>query len=137
MFKNKEKSKSSSFAAESISIISAGMKVNGDIESEHDMRIDGNIKGHVYCKAKVVLGPSGEIEGDLHAVNADIFGTVNGNVATKELLCLKSKCFINGNISVGRLDIEPEAEFNGQCTMMHTHASENPKMIGALSLQEN
>jgi cytoskeletal protein CcmA (bactofilin family) len=136
MFKNKEKSRSS-FAAESISIISAGVKITGDIEAEHDMRIDGNITGNVYCKGKVVLGPTCEITGDLQAANADVFGTVNGNVLTKELLCLKSKCFINGNISVGRLDIEPEAEFNGTCTMLHDHASEKAKMDKALQLQEN
>lgn len=136
MFRNKERS-GSSFAAESVSIISAGVKITGDIEAEHDMRIDGSIVGNVYCKGKVVLGAMSEIVGDLQAANADVFGTVNGNVFTKELLCLKSKCFINGNISVGRLDIEPEAEFNGQCTMLHDQPAEKVKMDKAFQLQEN
>jgi cytoskeletal protein CcmA (bactofilin family) len=118
MFKFKEKARVS-FAADSVSIVSAGMKVHGDIDTEHDMRIDGAIKGNVYCKAKVVLGASGSIEGELHAVNADVMGTVMGNLSVKELLCLKSKCTINGNITVGHLNIEPDAEFNGTCTMAH------------------
>jgi len=121
MFRNKTKSESKYgfFPADSIGTISSSMRISGDVEAEHDMRIDGKIYGNVYCKAKVVLGPSGSIEGDLHAQNADIFGAVTGNITAKDVLCLKSKCSINGNLSVGKLDIEPEAEFNGKCTMVH------------------
>ncbi len=100
-----------------VSTIAAGTTINGDMESDSDMRIDGNIIGNVYCKAKIVLGESGIIQGDLHASNADLFGTVNGNVITKDLLCLKSKSTVNGNVNTKRLQIEPNAIFNGQCKM--------------------
>lgn len=100
-----------------VSTIAAGTTINGDMESDSDMRIDGNIIGNVYCKAKIVLGESGIIQGDLHASNADLFGTVNGNVITKDLLCLKSKSTVNGNVNTKRLQIEPNATFNGQCKM--------------------
>lgn len=100
-----------------VSSIAAGTTVNGDMESESDMRIDGNIIGTVFCKGKIVLGESGIIQGDINAASADLFGTVNGNVAVKDLLCLKSKCTVNGNVSTKRLQIEPNATFNGQCKM--------------------
>lgn len=100
-----------------VSTIAAGTTINGDMESDSDMRIDGNIIGNVYCKAKIVLGESGIIQGDLHAANADLFGTVNGNVISKDLLCLKSKSTVNGNVNTKRLQIEPNATFNGQCKM--------------------
>lgn len=100
-----------------VSTIASGTTINGDMESDSDMRIDGNIIGNVYCKAKIVLGESGIIQGDLHAANADLFGTVNGNVITKDLLCLKSKSTVNGNVNTKRLQIEPNATFNGQCKM--------------------
>lgn len=112
----KEKAKSSGSAGV-ISTISHGTTLNGDILSDNDLRIDGHIIGHIQCKAKVVLGESAVVDGDVAAANADVFGIVNGNVTTTELLCLKSKCVINGNISVGRLDIEANAVFNGTCNM--------------------
>ncbi|MBL7719357.1 MAG: polymer-forming cytoskeletal protein [Flavipsychrobacter sp.] len=99
------------------SVISAGTTLQGDLSSDTDIRIDGHITGHIHCRAKVVLGASAIIDGDLEAANADIMGTVNGNVTTSELLCLKSGCIINGDISVGRLDIEANSVFNGKCTM--------------------
>lgn len=105
-----------------VSTIAAGTTINGDMESDSDMRIDGNIIGNVYCKAKIVLGESGIIQGDLHAANADLFGTVNGNVISKDLLCLKSKSTVNGNVNTKRLQIEPNATFNGQCKMTSDQA---------------
>jgi len=117
--KSKSEGKYGFFPADSISTVAGSMRMTGDIEAEHDMRVDGKIYGNVYCNAKVVLGPSGIIEGDLHAQNADIFGSVTGNIVIKDMLCLKSKCNIHGNLTVGKLDIEPEAAFNGNCTMVH------------------
>lgn len=117
MKKNTNNARSSSHAAGSISTVAEGTTVNGDIESDSDMRIDGNIVGNVYCKAKVVLGPTAIVQGDLHAENVDVFGTVNGNITTKDLSCLKQNSTINGNLVTQRLQIEPNAVFNGQCKM--------------------
>jgi len=122
---NKEKGRSKfSFAADSISSIAASMKVLGDIEAEHDMRIDGHVVGNVYCKAKMVLGETATIEGDIHVHNADIMGKIIGNITADDMLCLKPKAHINGNITVGRLIIEPNAKFNGKCTMSEGPNSE-------------
>jgi cytoskeletal protein CcmA (bactofilin family) len=103
-----------------MSTIANGMSVNGDIVAEGDLRIDGHILGNIRSNAKLVVGESAIVDGDIEARNVDIFGTVNGNATIAELLCLKSKCVINGNISVGRLDIEANAVFNGKCTMTTT-----------------
>ena len=132
---NKNKNKSS-LAADSISIVASSMVIKGDIEAEHDMRIDGRVEGHVWCKAKMVLGPNGIILGDLHAQNADIFGHIDGDVYVSELLCLKSNCIINGDLQVGRLDIEPEAAFNGKCTMVPDQSPKASIPQKAASLQE-
>jgi cytoskeletal protein CcmA (bactofilin family) len=137
--KEKEKAKSKfSFAADSISTVATSMKVVGDVEADHDMRIDGHVVGNIYCKARVVLGESGRIEGDLHAVNADIFGVINGSVLTDDTLCMKSKSTVNGNITVGKLNIEPNANFNGKCTMS---SDANSKTLyvnqNTMVLQEN
>ena len=123
----KEKAKSSGSSAV-MSTISHGTTLTGDIRSDKDMRIDGHIVGHIYCTAKVVLGESAIVDGDVDAANADIFGLVNGNVTTSELLCLKSNSVINGDISVGRLDIEANATFNGKCAMSPQGKPQNAHM---------
>ncbi len=126
----------SDYAAGSVTMIAAGTTLHGDIESDSDMRIDGNIIGNVVCKSKIVLGESGIVQGDMKAANADVFGTVNGNVTTQDLLCLKSKSTINGNLSTGRLQIEPNAVFNGKCTMTSERNADTVQMP-VLQMQEN
>ncbi len=101
----------------SASIIGAGNTIIGDIQSNGDIRVDGNVKGNVYSKAKVLIGPSGSIEGNLHSNEADVSGHVQGNISTKGLLILKGNASVTGDIHTTKLFIEPTVSFNGQCQM--------------------
>jgi cytoskeletal protein CcmA (bactofilin family) len=138
MLRKKIKSglKSSFFPADSLSMIAGNMHIAGNVDSDHDMRIDGRIEGCIRCKAKVVIGPEAVVTGDLHAANADIFGTVTGNIYIDDLLSLKSKCMVNGDITIGRLDIQADADFNGKCAMVHPGSSESSISVAGLKLQE-
>ncbi len=99
------------------SIIAAGTSLKGDITSNGDIRIDGTLQGNIHCTAKVVIGANGVVEGDVNGQQADIMGRVNGAIKVKELLQLKGDSQINGNIYASKLQIEPTANFNGQCHM--------------------
>ena len=101
----------------SATLISAGTTLNGDVSSENDLRIDGTILGNVRSSAKIILGASGTVEGNIEGQQADITGKVIGNITIKELLQLRGACNVQGNISADKLQIEPTATFNGQCSM--------------------
>jgi len=71
----------------------------------------------VYSSAKIIVGPSGFVEGNIEGTNADITGKVTGNITVKELLQLRGESNIAGNISAVKLQIDPTAIFNGKCQM--------------------
>lgn len=98
-------------------LISAGTTIKGDISSNADLRIDGTIIGNINSNAKIVIGSSGVVEGDIHGNLADIVGKTSGTIKVKELLQLRGECVVNGNIYAGKLQVEPTATFNGQCHM--------------------
>ena len=98
-------------------LISPGTTIKGDISSNSDLRIDGTIIGNINSNAKIVIGTSGVVEGDIFGNNADIVGKTSGTIKVKELLQLRGECVVNGNIYAGKLQIEPSATFNGQCHM--------------------
>ncbi len=98
-------------------IISTGTTLKGDISSKNDLRIDGTIIGNISSSAKIVIGSSGVVEGDLNGNQADVVGKVSGNIRAKELLQLRGDAVVNGNLYAGKLQIEPTATFNGQCHM--------------------
>jgi cytoskeletal protein CcmA (bactofilin family) len=117
MFTKKSNANHEENLAASASIIGAGNTITGDIESNGDIRVDGTVKGNVYSKAKVLVGPSGLIEGNMITNEADISGNIIGNITTKGLLILKGNACVAGNIHTAKLFIEPTASFNGQCHM--------------------
>jgi cytoskeletal protein CcmA (bactofilin family) len=98
-------------------LISAGTVLKGDLSSSGDLRIDGTVIGNVKTAAKVIVGSSGVVEGDLSGGQADITGKVNGNIRATELIQLRGECMVAGNLYAGKLQVEPSATFNGQCHM--------------------
>lgn len=98
-------------------LIGAGTTLKGDISSSSDLRIDGTIIGNITSSAKIVIGSSGVVEGDITGNQVDVVGKVSGNIRAKELLQLKGDAVVNGNIYAGKLQMEPTATFNGQCHM--------------------
>jgi cytoskeletal protein CcmA (bactofilin family) len=130
MFNQKSKSdgySESPTATGGASIIAAGTTLKGDISSNGDIRIDGTLQGNIHCTAKVVIGAGGVIEGDISGQQADIMGRVSGTIKVKELLQLKGGSLVTGNIYSSKLQIEPTANFNGQC---HMNAAPEPNPSG-------
>jgi cytoskeletal protein CcmA (bactofilin family) len=101
----------------SASLIGAGTTMKGDITSNGDLRIDGALVGNIHSTAKVVIGANGSVQGDLNGQTADIMGKVTGTIKVKDLLQLKGGSVVNGNIQASKLQIEPTANFNGECHM--------------------
>lgn len=120
MFNNKTKSETAETVTPSgsASLIGSGTTLKGDITSNGDLRIDGTLIGNIISSSKIIIGANGVVEGDINGQQADIMGKVTGTIKVKELLQLKSNCQVNGNLHAAKLQIEPAANFNGQCHMV-------------------
>ena len=112
------------FNANNINLVGFGTEINGDIKSSGDLRIDGILVGNLNVKGKVVVGETGKIKGELVCKNSDISGVVKGKITVDELLSLKSSARINGDITVGKLAIEPGCKFTGYCNMLGMESKE-------------
>ena len=102
----------------SISRISAGTVIKGEIISPSDIRIDGTFEGKVQTKGRVVVGETAVVTGDIICENIDLWGKVNGNVYVKDTLALMEGCHVDGNLNIKRLSVELGATFNGNCRMI-------------------
>lgn len=115
--KNKTNMQQSTSNGNGATLISSGTTLKGDISSNSDLRIDGTVIGNIHSAAKIIIGSSGVVEGDISGNQADIVGKVSGNIRAKELLQLRGECVVTGNLYAGKLQVEPTASFNGQCHM--------------------
>ena len=94
-----------------------GTTIKGDIISQADFRLDGELVGNFTSKGKIVIGPAGSVTGDIKCKNADIEGRFNGKIEVAEMLNVKSKAHITGEVVTGKLSVEPGAEFSASCVM--------------------
>lgn len=101
-----------------INIITVGTLIKGDITATGDFRLDGTLEGNIQLNGKLVVGDSGVVTGNVMCQNANIIGTVNGNLSVKELLSLHTSARVRGDILINKLSIEPGAVFTGKCRML-------------------
>ena len=94
-----------------------GTIINGDIISQADFRLDGSLIGNFQSEGKIVIGPAGSVIGDILCKNADIEGKFEGKIEVVETLNVKAKAIIKGEVIVGKLSVEPGADFSATCIM--------------------
>ncbi len=97
-----------------------GTTINGEIISPADFRLDGHLVGNFQSKGKIVIGPAGSVKGDIICKNADIEGKFEGKIQVSEILNIKAKAIIHGEVICGKLSVEPGAEFSATCIMKTT-----------------
>jgi cytoskeletal protein CcmA (bactofilin family) len=110
-----------------INLIAKGTRIAGDILSDGDLRIDGEITGNIETKGRLVIGASGRIDGEIRCNSCEIAGNHTGKLFVNELLSLKASSHVSGDIVTGKLSIEPGAYFAGTCTMSDESATNESK----------
>lgn len=119
-----------------------GTVVEGTVRAESDIRVDGVIKGDLTCTAKVIIGPTGEVIGEIRCANAMIEGKFEGVLHVEDLLNVRETAVVKGEIHTGKLVVQAGAVFNVNCDMgkvakrsngvkdTHTENLMNPLKVG-------
>jgi len=114
-----------------------GTRIKGDVKTESNFRLDGILDGTLVTTGKLVIGVSGKVEGEISCNNADIEGEILGNIKVQGLLTLKSTAKITGNINAGKIAVENGAEFNGNCGIGNSPATnQKTNLINEVKEQE-
>ena len=119
------------FSSPSVDVIESSTKIVGDIISKADFRIDGNVEGNITTTGKVVVGKSGKITGKLSCSNADISGSISGQILISETLSLMSESYIQGDITTAKLSVEEGAQVDATISM------KSSKKLKALDTEQN
>ena len=101
-------------------LIGKGSVIEGTIQVQGGIRIDGTVKGKISSTESLTIGEDGVVEADLSTKVAVIGGNVIGNVLALEKIELQSKARVEGEITTKNLIIEEGAVFHGNCNMKNT-----------------
>jgi len=97
------------------SIISADFRITGDIVSEQDLQVEGNIVGNVKSRM-LTVGASASIEGDITADQVNVNGKVIGKIKARTVT-LGQSARVNGDITYESLTMDPGTRFEGSCKL--------------------
>jgi cytoskeletal protein CcmA (bactofilin family) len=98
-------------------VVGPSVKIQGDLNSEGNIRIEGAVAGKVKTSQSVQVGEAAKIAADVHAGNAIIAGEVQGNMKISGSLILLKTARIAGDITCATLRVEDGALFSGKCHM--------------------
>lgn len=109
---NHEPEKRSDYGTEP-SIISASLKVTGNLESDAEIRLDGKVEGDVRAKV-ITIGESASLIGSLRGETVTVAGKVEGKIEGRSVIVAKT-AHITGDIIHESLQIEAGAYVDGHC----------------------
>lgn len=100
-----------------------GTNIEGTVHADKDIRIDGTLRGTLTCKGKVIIGPTGQIIGDITCENAVIEGRFEGILIVGDVLHVKETARIDGDVTTQKLVVQPGSIFNVKCKMGATNST--------------
>jgi cytoskeletal protein CcmA (bactofilin family) len=117
-------------------VVGHSVKIEGDLISEGDIKVDGIVSGKVKTARSLFIGPTARIEADVEAGSVTVAGVVHGNLKVKGVLVTLQTGKILGNIECGQLVIEEGAFFTGNCKMEQEKEAKETKKINKPILDE-
>lgn len=108
------------------SVLDAQLTVQGDIETEGTLRVDGKLEGSIRRADVVVLGTSSSVTGDINAREVIVGGTVHGNVKATTRVELQPSAVVTGDIEAGSIMIHEGGAVQGRLSVNPTSAKERP-----------
>jgi cytoskeletal protein CcmA (bactofilin family) len=100
-----------------VTIVGAGARLEGNVVSAGNLRIDGQVKGQINAEGDVALSPQSQVDADIRAQNVSIAGRFKGSIQVKGKAHLARGGRIDGNITSKTLVVEEGGVFHGQSIM--------------------
>jgi len=103
---------------DSTSLLSKNVKIEGDIQGEENLQVEGQLKGSIKVTGNVLIGNTGIVEADIEAQSIVIQGNVTGNVIVRQQLEIQPTGRLIGDCTARSIDIKEGAILEGRLNMI-------------------
>jgi cytoskeletal protein CcmA (bactofilin family) len=109
------------------SLVGEDAKFNGDLVIKGTIRVDGSVIGNVDVDW-LILGENAFLQGNVSAFGVVVGGKMEGNIDAKEIVGIKSKGNVKGNIRTTKLTVDEGGILDGMIIMsMEVHSEIDQK----------
>jgi cytoskeletal protein CcmA (bactofilin family) len=133
---------SSPSPSSSPTVFGKSMKIIGEVSSDEELYLDGDLDGKLYLRNRLTIGPNSKVNADIKAQEVVVFGTIKGNVDSETRVSLRKGASIVGDIKTAGIVIEDGAHFKGGIDISRNGEARNgeskpaPKAQGASAGQK-
>lgn len=100
-----------------LSIIAAGMRVQGEIVSDGIVKVEGAVVGSIRAERQVLIAKGGTVDGDIETREAIVGGEVRGAILADERVEVQASAIVHGDIATQRIVVHDGGEVNGHLRM--------------------
>jgi cytoskeletal protein CcmA (bactofilin family) len=112
--------------------IGKAVKVNGQIVSQEDLYVDGDVEGTVeLVQHKITVGPNGKVHAAIRAREVVALGSIQGNVEASDKIEIRKDARLVGDIKTARIIIEDGAYFKGSIDIVKPEPKPEPRAAQA------
>jgi cytoskeletal protein CcmA (bactofilin family) len=99
-------------------VIGRSIKINGELQGDEDMRIEGEVTGTIQLTNNTLtVGSEGKIFADVYAKSVSVEGVMEGDLYGSERVNIGNQAQVRGNIKAPRVSLEDGARFKGSIEM--------------------
>lgn len=98
-------------------LLGKGSEFEGKLTFEGAVRIDGTFSGEIFTQDTLIIGEGARVSAQIEAGTVIVYGDVQGNITTTELIELHAPARLKGDIETPNLVIDRGVMFEGSCKM--------------------
>lgn len=121
-------------------VIGNGVKIKGEITDADEVQIDGNADV-IMITENLVVGGTGDVKGTITTNNADVWGSLDGEIKIGGTLTIQEQGSVSGSIEYNDLQIKLGGKIKGDVKASErtnkTDDAKNIKKEESLSLQSS
>ena len=99
-------------------IVEDDISFTGNIKIKKTFMIRGKVNGNIDSEGDLVIDTDAIVNANITAERVLIRGQVKGNVIGNKLIFVTASGTLDGDITTGKVVLEPGCTFTGTCTMV-------------------
>jgi cytoskeletal protein CcmA (bactofilin family) len=100
------------------SFLGEGTELEGHLEVQGGLRLDGKLKGSIHSGSVVTLGDTARVEATIHARALISSGRIEGDIVSANHVQLSLPGSVQGSIQTRELILEKGVFFQGSCRIV-------------------
>jgi len=109
------------------------MRLLGDMYSDDELYLDGEIEGTLEVNQRLTIGPNGKVKANVKAKELVVKGWIQGNVEAAGRIIIMNGASIVGDVKTAGIVIEDGAFFKGGIDILRSDAKQPEKAASAVS----